>query len=434
MTHCDELTLWGFLQGERNETIALHLAGCEQCSERVASLRGLDDAFRRNRFWESYRAGEGTRGEAPVAAVESLASRLREEEIDARREINDIVATPSSILTRRATAGLVTALVEAIRRYIDLDPDKVLWMSRAAVTIADSLSREYPEQLRLNLRVRARKEHANGLRLVGRFPESLAVLDAAETLTDDLVVNEPALASLSYVRATVLRDMGRFDDAYQEARSVAALFERFGDSERALHARLLVAAILFRRGMVAAAREEWTSLLRLATGDVTRARLIQNIGCALQEERNFDGALARFHEATEIFARLQKPIDTARVEWNIGRLHLAKGSLTSALAQFHLARRFFLDRNMHDEASLIALDIAETWVLLGRHGDATEVLGPLVGWFTAAGAHAWAQQALGLLREALAEGRLTTEQITVLRNAMRHLQDEGKRIALQPSP
>jgi hypothetical protein len=92
-----------------------------------------------------------------------------------------------------------------------------------------------------------RKEKANPFRFLGQFPEAMEALDQAEAEHGRLRFPGLGLVAVQYVRAWILVEQERLDEAEESANAAALGAMHFADEERHRACRNLLGIIAFDR-------------------------------------------------------------------------------------------------------------------------------------------------------------------------------------------
>jgi tetratricopeptide (TPR) repeat protein len=188
--------------------------------------------------------------------VDAVASQLRgvDADLEASNTFDALLELPvdkwSAFLAarpNRRTESLVARLIAEGRKAVSNEPDRALAMFLAAEEVTNTLK----DVLRLaRYRGVLAKERAHALRVLGRYTEALADVDAAEAFLSEVPASAYDLTFVRWTRATILFDMGRYPEALSLAVAVVRSFEKFEDLEYAHQARILVADLLCERGAV----------------------------------------------------------------------------------------------------------------------------------------------------------------------------------------
>lgn len=417
--HYDEAALYDYLDDPEGfadrAALETHLAACDKCRALLAELRSFEDALSSTALWDF--ADAVRRHREPPETIRSVADRLTIEDADADQYLTPILASPAAF--RRANigsmpemrnAGVVRKLCTVSRDLREKQPMHALSLADAAVSIAEQLDAIYPRVLIDELRGASWLERANALRYLGRLPEAIDALDLAERAYEQTPVAAYSIAIVQYVRAAVLVELDRYDDARRLARNSARVFRQFGENDRWLHARMIEACVLFHQNQFSEALAVFHPLVDPAKDldDVTTlARLYLNIASCHLELESFDDAHRHLALALSLYEALGLETEKIRTRWTLGTLHVRTGQVVEGINRLHDARRDFERLGATTDAALVTLDIVEALLATERRNEAADLCAGLVESFTHAGMTGNALTALAFLREAVTTGNAT---------------------------
>jgi tetratricopeptide (TPR) repeat protein len=135
--------------------------------------------------------------------------------------------------------GLFTRLMEKSREYSFDDPEGGVHLARLALDVVELLdSQEFKPSLLADYRASALGTLANAKRLAADFEGAKAAIRSAwETLRDGTGAPMEE-ANLVSMEASVLRDLGRFEEAVARLDRAIAIYQEIGDNNRT--ARMLI--------------------------------------------------------------------------------------------------------------------------------------------------------------------------------------------------
>jgi tetratricopeptide (TPR) repeat protein len=400
--------------------VEAHLEECSSCRASVEFYRSFTRHLRSPETWQALSSEEPS-----VEALVRFSTELDDERLAAAAWISrlqDGVAL-ETILAERAlrTAGGVETLCDVSTDVRDRDPAGALVLTDAAVAIANRLS-AYPVTLLAILRGTAWRQRATALRYLGRFPEALESLDRAEAALDESMATAFDLARVMYVRATVLFEMSRHEEALVLARESAARLEEFGDERRVLHARMLVASLYSDAGEYAMARDIFERLIPTAQriGDrVALGLLSNNLGSVAQEVGDYAAASSWLSRALAVYDELGMDVERIRTHWNVASVFLAMGSIEEGLERLHAVAQEYEAIGSRSDAAAVLLDAVEVLFEQGRLAESALLGQSLVERFTSAGMMPSALAALQYLNDALASRNMTRDTIAHVRSQLR---------------
>lgn len=419
--HFDESALYEYLEDpeafDRRAELEAHVAACKACGAQLDELKAFEAALSSTAMWDFAEAARRHRGEPPDG-VRSIIEQVASEDADADAFLTPILTSPAAF--RRAniagtkslqTAGVVRKLCRVSRDLRERQPMHSLTLADTAVSIAEQFtSRDYPAALLQELRGNAWLERANVLRYLGRHPEALDALVIAEKAFEGTPVAAFTIALVNYLRAAILVELDRFDEAIRLARQSARVFRQFGEDDRYVHAKLVEASVFFHQNRFGDALALFLNLIPQARelGDPgTLARLYLNVANSLLALERWADAHGYFAQALSLYEALGLETEKTRTRWAVGAMLVRTGKVDEGIARLHEARREFEQLGASTDAAIVTLDIVEALLLIGQHRDAGQLCAGLVESFTANGMRGHALTALAFLREALATGSAT---------------------------
>lgn len=424
--------------------IGQHLDRCPECESEVESLREIIGELHKPEVWGE-RLPEWTM--SPVTQFSSelsaLATRLEEEERTGRRIVEVLVELPQDewpdALEQMAPsprAGVARALLEAAHARLNASPDLSLTLTKHATRTASAIpADEYDSSTLALLRAACAKEQANAYRLLGRYRDALAALDAAAAHLSTVSASGLELAAVDFVRGTVLRDMGKLDEALQLAHRAADEALAFGDIHRLVHYRMLEAGVRATAGDAATAREITLELVRLAEREsdtTTLALLFGNLGSL--SVRLGDDATAAIHmrKAAELYGRLEMRIPSVRMRWTLALMLLRQGRLTEAEAKLAEVAQSFSDLHLRVERALVQLDLAEVLLAANRINEVQTICRDILRTLQQESVGPAVMTALAYLRESAAMSTLDAAAIQEARALLQQVPHERPFLTLHP--
>jgi tetratricopeptide (TPR) repeat protein len=440
MTHFDDDTLFEYVEGTSpvDADIASHVSSCGHCSTEVEERRELIATLATEDVWQVQPA-------APrqfVLDVVSFAERARVEEQKAVALCDEVLSGPANWWAQRLrksegwqTAGTVRELLERWREKIGASPAQALQITALALEVANGLEITlYPSDYVVKLRAQAYRDHAYILSFMGRYREALDFTERSKRLFDQVPLPEYDLARLAIVKASVLRSIDRADEAISLINGAADTFLRFGDLKRHAGARMTLATALYVRGNVEEALSIWKSVENGPQPDPYSAvRLVHNIALCHSDLGQPEQAIPYVQRCVVEFELLELHAERTRSRWLLGHAMAACGKYADAAPTLQQAWREFESLDMIGEAGLVALELAETLLVLGRADEVPAICRDLIAQFTRAGMASRAVTALSFLREAVAIGQGTPSLVRHVYSFLRELPAEQPRL-FAPAP
>ena len=395
--------------------------------------REFAELLRRPGVWEA--ETPPSRPPQRVLELAALAKRLAEEDRDAAALLDSLADKPSAwwrtgVLKapNGRTAGTVRQLLDRMRKELHQSPARALEITSLAVELANEISViEYPSDLVISLRADAWRDHAYVLQFLGRYREAVAALDEAERMQRETFVPEYGLARILLVRANILTCTEKQREAIDCAAEAAKIFLDFGDRTKYAAARITQAGMLHEYGAVREALHIWESIKNEEALDETnRVFVVYNLGLGYSEIGNTAKAVEHITLSIAEFELLGMNTETARARWALAKALVSAGKFKPAISLFDRAWKDLEALEMEGDAALVALELAETLLVVGEAGRVPQICRALLDRFTRAGMTSRAITALAYLREVVALGKVQPPVIRQVREFLRDLPSQGR--------
>jgi tetratricopeptide (TPR) repeat protein len=410
-----------------------HLVSCSACTAALTHIQQLAATLVDEIVWDDEPLPDTPRA-STVATLRSIATQMDAEDADAERYVAELLATPRelwlSVLAAHPhyrTPGLVRRLIAETYRLIDSSPADVVEISAVAAEIADNLDPTlWHGDTIPRLRGEAWRERAYTLYYVGRHVDALAAANRSAEANAHVAIAGFDSARLMLVKALILRELESYDEALNASRTAAAEFERFGDVTRATSAATFEAAIAYatrdyRRAVPLFERLREQLLLN---GDLHALAITwQNSAVCYRELRDSKRALEAFGEAVRLFDDLGMDGERIRASWHIGRVLLAEAKYVDAVAILRSVKDSYARLQIDDKAALVAIDLAEGSLMLGRLSDVVGACRYAMDFYAKSGLAytSNALMALSLMKEAADAGELTSSSVAHVRSYLERL-------------
>jgi tetratricopeptide (TPR) repeat protein len=309
-------------------------------------------------------------------------------------------------------------------------PLDALAIARIATTIADEVS-DYPPVVLAQLRAHAWKDLGQVLNNISRADDALGAVEHADAVLADFGTLAHDRAIVRLVRACLLQDVQRYDEAVALLEECKSVFRDHGDQRRFLICGVAEGALLHRMGHFREAREAFFLLLdeaEKANDHESLASLHNNIGHSSVELGDFDTAEKHLAYAIEILRSLGEPLRVARAELARGRLIVRRGEIDRGIAHLRATRDQFLRHRLVEEAGLCALDVVEALLTRGAALEAEQLARTVVAEFTSAQLSTRAITALGYLTEAISARKASPATAANVRQYIDALRSEPERV------
>lgn len=365
----------------------------------------------------------------------SLAERLAAEDREAAALLDSLANKPSAWWRTGVmkspvgrTAGIVRQLLERMRGEIRKSPARALEITSLAVEIANEiLLIDYPSDFVISLRADAWRDQAFVLQFLGRFRDAVAALEEAERLQRETAIPEYGLARILLVRANILTCTDKQQEAIDCAGAAAKIFLDFGDRAKYAAARITQAGMLHEYGATREALDIWESIKNEeALDELNRILVIYNLGLGYGEVGNTAKAVEYITVSIAEYDLLGMGTEAARARWALAKTLVSAGKFNSAVGLFDRAWKDFEALEMEGDAALVALELAETLLVIGDAERVPQICRTLLDRFTRAGMTSRAITALAYLREVVALGKVQPPVIRQVREFLRDLPSQGR--------
>jgi len=370
-----------------------------------------------------------------VMELASLAERLESEKREAAALLDSLEGKPSTwwrtgVLKspHGRTAGTVRQLLDRMRSELHRTPIRALELTSLAIEIANEISvLDYPSDFAISLRADAWRDHAYVLQFVGRFREAVAALDEAERMQREMFLPEYGLARILLVRANILTCTEKQQEAIDCAAEAAKIFLDFGAREKYVAARITQAAMLHEYGAVREALHIYEGIKNdEGLTELNRVQVIYNLGLSYSEVGDTAKAVEHVTLAIAEFELIGMTTEAARARWALARTLVSAGKFKPATTLFERTWKDFETLEMEGDAALVALELAETLMVIGEAGRVPHICRTLLDRFTRAGMTSRAITALAYLREVVALGKAQPPVIRQVREFLRDLPSQGR--------
>jgi tetratricopeptide (TPR) repeat protein len=412
--HYDDAVLIAFLGDEPAARRDPHLISCHPCAETLSALRTMAEALEDETVWE-LRELDDTPRQSTIDTLRAKQRELAGEDAAAAPRLKQLLAQPREMWAGMVeahpewrTAGMVRAMVGEAERIVTSVPPIAADLAQLAVGVSNYLKDP-------GSAIAALRTQAYVLYFTGQYPIALRATDTAEGIISQACTAEVEVARLRYVRALILADIGRDEEAFTLAAEAAGVFSKAGDQRRYISAIRTQGIALYHLRRHPEALALYGSVLHLceAIDRASFAGLTQNMALCYREMGDFEKAIRFFLVALDTFQRLGITVGIAKTRWHLGRTFLAQGKISEALSLLTEVRNEFEELTMGQDVALVTIDIAQALVVSGRNQEVMSLCHTATEYFRTAELlnTEGALTAMALLREAAAGGRLSDRVI-----------------------
>lgn len=429
----EELALYAFDQlmvaPSRRTDIEREIASCPSCRTTLDFMTVSDLELTDPALWEPLT------GSPTLDALRELAARIAAEDEEAEELLAPLLAAPAltawtDLATRRRfhSGGVVRKLIAQAASLHEREPLHALTFADAAISVAEVLPADlYPANAVYELRGTAWKERANALSYLGRFDEGLEACRRAERAYRELMTPGLGLSTVAYVRASILFEQQRYDEAEEAAALAAVGFIHLGDEERQMRAVHLQGSIAYERRQFDRAASLFQRVFdhgEAVDDQLWIARGAQALANCYLDRGDIADAAVYFHRALKGFGLLALRSEVTRTEWGLARVLLASGRAADAVRQLRDVVAAFERSGMVADAALAGLDLADGLLLIGRAREISTLAARLFTAFNDAGMVTSALSAIAYLKEAADRGTVAPPHVDAVRRFLRRRQPE----------
>lgn len=416
------------LPPERRQRIEQEAAQCATCRTSldffsVVTAEDLADV----ELWEP-EATWRDEDDPMRAYIERLEAEDRE--ADEFLEQKQLLASPTKMAfinvqrdKRLLTGGIVRRLIAHANKIHEDEPLEAVTFADTAILIAETLPENvYPWSALFELRGAAWTERARALFVAGQFAAAFEALRHAERAYRQLRSPGFGLSSLALLRAGILCEQDRLDEAAAWAERAESGFAHLGQDERRMRAVFLRGSITYEAGDISTVIKLFQQVLEY--GEAVNsprwiARASYAIGNCEVDRKNLGEASLHFHRALVIFREIGPDRERLATEWGLARVVLHGGDRIEAIRRLRSVAVELEKRSMVTDAALVRLDIVEALLAAGETKQIADIATRLFLVFKNAGMITGALTAIAYMKEAAAAGKLTTEGVKAVRTYLR---------------
>jgi tetratricopeptide (TPR) repeat protein len=424
---------------ERRAAIQRHTANCGECRARLDFFFILEEDLRDPGVWEPFT------GSPALASLRACAEQIATEDSEAEELLQKFLASPATLAAtnlavlgkRYVNGGVVRRLSTHAHEVCESEPLDALIFAEAAVTIAELLPEDtYPAKAVFELRGTAWKECANAQMVLGQFPDALESLNRAERAYRKLASPALGLSIVALVRAGVLYEQQKLDEAAAQAEAAEVGFANIGDDDRRIRALHLRGSIKLEAGDLLAAISLYKQALEygeILNDPLWIGRALYAIGHCETDLNRLADASMHFHNALVIFREFGPTRERLCAEWGIARVIMRGGKRAQGLQRLRDLAAEFNRQGMLQHEALVGLDIAEGLLSLGEVKQIVDLATRLFATFKDSETLPAALSALAYLKEAAALKKLTPRGINAVRQFLKRSERQPELVFSPPA-
>ncbi|HYU35545.1 MAG TPA: tetratricopeptide repeat protein [Thermoanaerobaculia bacterium] len=430
--------LAGEMSGSEAAPVVAHLlTKCQHCREQMEPLTAV--MFAKGAPPEPP-ATDGTEYDFPIFRAFATARRYAESLLRERREgeerpLREVPSPAPLPVHERSLRDELRChkLLERSRSLRQSDPEGMVMSASLAVSLAEQIA---PGALSLaelaDLQARAWAELGNSLRVADDLPESEAALARALERTVHGTGDPRLLGLLMDLTASLYVDQRRFAEAVRLLDCTYALYRSLGETRQA-------GRTLISKGIAtgyALDNEGAVRLIGEGLGLIDAQRDPKLVLAAVHSILYFlveDGRLAEASRLLELSRSLYTAqggrLDVLKARWLEGLIAAGLGDDASAEQALAEVRTGFTQAELHYDAALAGLALAEVWLRGGRTRQIQRLVDEMLSVFRARKIRREAIAALLVLREALAREGATVALLRSVASEIAGLKREPARQA-----
>jgi tetratricopeptide (TPR) repeat protein len=273
--------------------------------------------------------------------------------------------------------GLLCRLMGKSREYSLNDPPGGLHLAMLALAVVETLDPgEYKPALLADYRISALALLGNARRLAADFEGARQELRRAWETLQDGTGDPMAEANLVSLEASLLRDLGQFEEAVVRLDRAIVIYQEVKDWNR-------VARTLVKQGWAAGCIDPRAGISMtqdalglLDAGEHPRLELCarHNLIWFLNDNGQAREALALLELSRSLYQDFADAWTRLRLHWVEGRIARSLGHLAEAESTFRLVWYEFEARGMHYELTLLSIDLAEVYSARGKFSPAVQLV------------------------------------------------------------
>jgi tetratricopeptide (TPR) repeat protein len=270
------------------------------------------------------------------------------------QRLAECAAWPAMTLDSATTRRLIGLAHDALSR----DPNRAVWISRLAIRAAREGETLIDEG-------DAWREYAAALLEVGDYEDAHVAVERARMVYQLISGAEHNEAVLWAVEGRVLHELGDSIRALQRIDASARTLLRLNDKKTYVRVRSIYAVVLFALCRYREAADMYAEMVNDCDAE-TLAHVVLMIGRCAVKLGEIERAQQCFETALQMFDELGLRPEIPRVRKGIADILLVQGRTHEAISELYKARAEFLAMSLPVMAALVALDIVELLIGIGR--------------------------------------------------------------------
>ena len=416
---------------DQRRSVLRHLCWCGYCRSKLYYLpRPLPihpkDAIG-NPKAGSYEAGLAD-SRRVLSEWEAVLEKERDDAPGLFVELFEQPAEDRDLLLRDAfrfqTWGVFELLVERSLEISIQDPARGEHLGLLALRLSDHLDRgRYGAKQIADLRARAWAFVGNACRLRSDFQGAEEAFGQAYQQLKKGTRDGLERAIFLDLRASLLRDQRRFDEALRLLQRAVDLFLNYGERHRAGRSLMKMATVHHHAGNLESAISSLHQALPLIDPEREPRLLLcarHNLVDYIAGQGRFLEAQRLYREARPLYRSFNEPWVQNRRKWVQGKIVKGLGNLRRAEALFLAVRDGFIVEGIPYDTALVSLELALLFAEQGRTEDLKRLAAEMVPIFASRHIHREALAALSFFRQAVEAETAGAELVARVAAYLRH--------------
>jgi len=270
------------------------------------------------------------------------------------RQLAESSAWAATACDSATTRRLIALAHDALSR----DPNRAVWISRLAIRVAREGEALIDEG-------DAWREYAAALLEVGDYEDAQIAVVRARLVYQLTEGAEHNRAVLWAVEGRILHELGDSIQALQRIDASARTLLRLNDKKTYVRVRSIYAVVLFNLCRYREAADMYAEMVNDCDGE-TLAHAVLMIGRCAVRLGEIERAQQCFETALQMFDELGLRPEIPRVRKGIAEILVAGGRVHEAISELYKARAEFVTMELPVLAALVALDIIDLLLTVGR--------------------------------------------------------------------
>jgi tetratricopeptide (TPR) repeat protein len=273
--------------------------------------------------------------------------------------------------------GLFDRILSKYLEYSRNDPHAGVELAYLALSVVETLDPEkYREKRRADLRTEALAALANAKRLAGRFDEARHALKAAWEHLEKGTGDSLEEANLLGLEASLIRDLGRFEEAARLLDRALDIYKEAGDSSSCAKILIKQANSLGYSDPAKAVPILQDALALLDSSEEPRLELCarHNLVWFLNDDGRVEEALTFLELSRPLYSAFADSWTQLRLHWIEARLSRSLGGLEEAEATLRKLWAAFGEKQFVYEQTLLSIELAEVYSAQGKWSEAIRLV------------------------------------------------------------